>query len=291
MRRKLFLVLAVVCIAALFAGVFAGCNNGDGNGGGAVAGDKIFIEGATLEEILTALENAESLTFLSEYREVGTYKGEEYRLKTTVQYYLTREGYICESSGTEVIGSEADPVDGIEYCYRSGEINYLICFGDVGYDSGDHAYKVLAQYSPDMYAENLYACGAGNFSGMVTEDANGDLVTVGMSGESIEGAYVKLNGSSIEIGWEEEYSDENYDTKGTYRFVWSGVNATTVEIPAEVRAVEAEAEWSSDVNYNGVRYKKATDADGNEYYYVVSGVGEGAVPEKTINTLPVRERA
>ena len=63
MRRKLFLVLAVVCIAAVFAGVFAGCNNGDGKGGGSTgAGDKIFTEGATLEDILTALENAESFT-------------------------------------------------------------------------------------------------------------------------------------------------------------------------------------------------------------------------------------
>ena len=66
MRRRLFLVLAVVCIAAVFAGVFAGCNNGDGKGGGgnggAAVGDKIFAEGATLEDILTTLENAESFT-------------------------------------------------------------------------------------------------------------------------------------------------------------------------------------------------------------------------------------
>lgn len=292
MRKKLFLVLAVVCCIAVFAGVFAGCNNGDGKGSGGStgAGDKIFTEGATLEEILTALENAESLTFSTEYQEVGTYNGEEYRLKTTVQFYLTREGYICESSSTEVIGSEADPADGIEYCYRSGEINYRIYFGDVGYDSGDHAYKEFAQYSPDMYAENLYACGAGNFSGMVTEDANGDLVTVGMSGESIEGAYVKLNGNSIEIGWEEEYSDEYYDTKDTYRLVWSGVNATTIDIPADVRALEAQAEWSESVTYNGIVYGKAEDEQG-EYYYVDNKNDASAVPEETINGLPVRKDA
>ena len=198
----------------------------------------------------------------------------------------------CSQDATTVTAmAAADPADGIEYCYRSGEINYRIYFGDVGYDSGDHAYKELAQYSPDMYVEDLRDYGAGNFSGMVTEDASGELVTVGMSGESIEGAYVKLNGSSIEIGWEEEYSDENYDTKDTYRLVWSGVNATTIDIPADVRALEAEAEWADSVYYNGVHYEKATDADGNEYYYVVSDVGEGAGIEETINGLPVRERA
>ena len=108
-----------------------------------------------------------------------------------------------------------------------------------------------------------------------------------MSGESIEGAYVKLNGNSIEIGWEEEYSDEYYDTKDTYRLVWSGVNATTIDIPADVRALEAQAEWSESVTYNGMVYGKAEDEQG-EYYYVVSDVGEGVSIEETINGLPVR---
>ena len=73
MRRKLFLVLAVVCCIAVFAGVLAGCNNGDGKGGGGStgAGDKIFTEGATLQDILTALENAESLTYW--YTQEGEY--------------------------------------------------------------------------------------------------------------------------------------------------------------------------------------------------------------------------
>ena len=68
---------------------------------------------------------------------------------------------------------------------------------------------------------------------------------------------------------------------------WSGVNATTVEISDEIRALEAEAEWSNYVYYNEVRYTKMTDADGSEYYVVTSAPAD-AVIEETINTLPVR---
>ena len=100
------------------------------------------------------------------------------------------------------------------------------------------------------------------------------------------GAYVKLNGDSLEIGYEETYSNyANWHERVTH--IISGVNATTVEIPDEVRALEAEAEWSDYVNYNGVSYSKRTDTDGSEYY-VVTYNPDGAVIEETINTLPVR---
>ena len=65
------------------------------------------------------------------------------------------------------------------------------------------------------------------------------------------------------------------------------MTATTVEIPDEIKALEAEAEWPGYVNYNGVDYRKETDADGSEYY-VVSYAPADAVIEETINTLPVR---
>ncbi len=50
----------------------------------------------------------------------------------------------------------------------------------------------------------------------------------------------------------------------------------------------AEAEWSLWVNYKGVTYRKEIDENGQEYYYVHEKDDESAVPETTINTLPVR---
>ena len=60
--------------------------------------------------------------------------------------------------------------------------------------------------------------------------------------------------------------------------------------PTEIAAEKANASWQDSVYYNGVNYEKGTDAEGKEYYYVYYKENESAVPEKTINTLPVKER-
>ena len=51
---------------------------------------------------------------------------------------------------------------------------------------------------------------------------------------------------------------------------------------------ETEADWADSVSYNGVSYQKAEDEYGE--YYRVASVQDGAVPEETINGLPVKER-
>lgn len=64
------------------------------------------------------------------------------------------------------------------------------------------------------------------------------------------------------------------------------VNSTEIEIPdVDLSA----ATWSDRVEYNGITYRKDTDSDGNEYYYV-NYDPESAEPETSINTLPVKPR-
>ena len=286
MRKKLFLVLAVVCIAAVFAGVFAGCNNGDGKGSG--EGAKIFTEGASLEEILTALEKADSFTYSEEYQEVGTYNGQDYRRGYLVEYRLTKDAYFCMQSSTDELTGESSPEVFTAYTYRADGVNY-----DIG--DGYSAVKSFVQYDPEKYDDVARMMGIYFISGLVAEDESGNIVVMidNINSDIIEGtAYVRLNGSSIEIGWEENIYDEEggYDSRATVKYTWSGVNATTIDIPADVRALEADAEWEDYVDYNEVEYRKVTDADGNEYYEVYRVFEEGAVPEETINGLPVRER-
>ena len=121
-------------------------------------------------------------------------------------------------------------------------------------------------------------------------DTDGNIVinNVNILGYVEGTGYVRLNGSNIEIGWEEEYSDEDGIRLTKYKMTWSGVNATTVEISDEIRALEVEAEWSNYVYYNEVRYTKMTAPDGSEYYVVDGFTPTDAVIEETINTLPVR---
>ena len=276
----MLLVLAIVACAAIG---LAACNESGKDGGG--AGDRIFTEDASLDDIIAALKNAESLTYSAEYHEVGTYKGEDYHLESTAQNRATEEGCIYENSSSEVIGAKTvDSSSGYACQYRSDGVDYSITFGDVGFVSDDYAYKNLAQYDPDKHKVIVFAVGQ-TLSGYVTTDPNGNLMVA--EDTLIEGTdYVKLNGTSIEIGWDVKYSDEEYDTIIKHKFVWSGVNATTIEIPAEVKAMESQAVWADYVDYNGVDYFKAEDEYGE--YYIAYPIQDGAVPEETINGLPVR---
>ena len=279
MKKKLCLLMALVCCVAVFAVAFAACNNGDGksggNGGG--AGDVIFTEDASLEDIIAALENAESMTLTIVTQEVGTHNGDPFQYDVFTQYTFMRDAYTV----AQTVESD-EPAEAKFYFYRSDGLDYSVY-------TAEDTYKDLALYEPDMYSEVMYNLGAGLILSYVTTDANGNMIVTGDGADIIEGtAYIKLNGSSMEIYWEQRYVDEDYDIKQIYKYTYSGVNATTVEIPDEVRALEAEAEWSLWVNYKGVRYRKEIDENGQEYYYVHEKDDESAVPETTINTLPVR---
>ena len=284
------MVLAVVCIAAVFAGVFAGCNNGDGNGGGAVAGDKIFIEGATLQEIITALENAESFTQTQWWKESGTdHWGDEYTDEVTYRYEVTDSAVVQYSESFE----GAEPTSSVFAQYRSGDIDYEMEYAESGEIYG--CSKSLAAIDPDLYSYEAEFFGVERFGDMPVKYADGKISFDHESAENnaingyVKGSgYVKLVGSSIEIGWSYEDPDDLGDAIEKHKFSISGVNTTTVEIPDEVRALEAEAEWSLWVDYKGVTYRKEIDENGQEYYYVHEKDDESAVPETTINTLPVR---
>ena len=147
----------------------------------------------------------------------------------------------------------------------------------------------VEKYSEELIG-NTYERQVDEIEGLLTADENGNIVvnTDNIFGRYVEGsAYVRLLGNSLELGYIEDLSDAYSTDVTSYKWTISGVNATTVEIPDEVRALEAEAEWPGYVNYNGVLYSKRTDTDGSEYYVVTSAPAD-AVIEETINTLPVR---
>ena len=99
--------------------------------------------------------------------------------------------------------------------------------------------------------------------------------------------YARLEGDKLAFGWTYKESDAEGYVSYSYEFVYSKVNATDVVIPEELKELAYDADWADYVHYNGVRYQKAEDGYG-EYYRVYS-VQDGAVPEETINGLPVRE--
>ena len=286
--------MALVCCVAVFAVAFAACNDNDGksgNGGG--TGDVIFTEDASLEDILTALENAESYTYWytqeSEYSYVSG--GEIYRDKGTYEYKLTKDamGLYAEYHENESVFIDR------AYNYRSDGVDYTIMLSDDPTGASESAEKSLAEVDPDIYTHVFYDMGAVELAHYLTTDTDGKIVinVAEMDEGYVQGSgYVKLTGNSIEIGYGFDYgTDDVYGVdRGSVTLIWRGVNATAVEIPGEVRALEAEAEWADRVTYNGILYEKAEDENGEEYYYVYYVYDESADPEETINTLPVRER-
>ena len=287
MRKKLFLVLAVVCIAAVFAGVFAGCNNGDGKDGGVAAGDKIFTEGATLQGIFTALENAESVSFVYDYTVRFFNDPEEIEAQATyrqIAEYTQTMMHESLDNTTVYADGTTDGYFGDSYAFAEGDMVYMISSyrpsGEEAEIDGTKCMSKYSEFSAAEYSANLVEA----IEYMLTEK---DGKVVFNEAEAPEGyvagsGYVVLEGSVLRIGYKEE--SETSAQEFEYRI--SGINATTVTVPAEIAAEKANASWQETVHYNGVTYEKREDANGE--YYVAE---VGAVPEETINGLPVRERA
>ena len=286
MRKKVLALFALICCFVMTLGVFVACNDDTGTGGNG-AGDSIFNEGASLDDIITALENAESFTLTTTQHRMSQIGDFNLTEDATSEYRINKTAYSYTASSTDIEGKHEHEN---HYEYRSNGIDYSI---SLSYSDGVYADGNIEKSTTQTNGNDYFVNGYNNLFTLITEfltanDKNEIIVNVPDSYVSyVEGsAYVKLNGDSLEIGYEETYSDyANWHERVTH--IISGVNATTVEIPDEVRALESEAEWSDYVNYNGVSYSKRTDADGSEYY-VVTYNPDGAPIEETINTLPVR---
>ena len=288
MRKKVLTLFSLICCLVMALGVFVACNDDTGTGGDG-AGDSIFNEGASLDDIITALENAESFTLTTIQNRSASFG--DFNLLTeddTSEYRINKTADSYTASSTDIEGKHEREN---HYEYRSNGIDYSIrlSYSDGVYADGD-VEKSTTQTNGDDYFVNGY----NNLLTSITEfltanDKNEIIVNVPDSYVNyVEGsAYVKLNGDSLEIGYEETYSNYAIWHERVTHII-SGVNATTVEVPDEVRALESEAEWSDYVNYNGVLYSKRTDTDGSEYYVVDGFTSTDAPIEETINTLPVR---
>ena len=292
MRTNVLTLFAIVCCLVMALGVFVACNDDTGTGGDG-AGDSIFNEGASLDDIITALENAESLTYTLEYNYEGTDDSgayyseyvEQYKIASNTQFVTAIQ--ILRTNGSE----EMYAVD--EYTWLANGIYYSVRTESENYNETTveetTVEKNLAPVKPLLaYIDNMDAVWADTIERCLAIDEEGNIVPNELYISDryvVDNAYVRFNGNSLEIGY--DYSDLYTNMVMSEKHIISGVNATTADIPDEVRALEVEAEWSNYVDYNEVRYTKTIDADGSEYY-IVTYNPDGAVIEETINTLPVR---
>ena len=234
-------------------------------------GDVIFTEDASLEEIIAALENADSFTMETKVS-YSTVHGEETSSTVADSIVMVSRNamYITVTDGGIIREEWLDFIEGNE-SYQVGRLY------ENGTENKTVKRKNLLSNTDPFDRESIYA-----ISILLTEE-DGKIVPDPDS--PVEGTVsVRLEGDRLVIG----VSDENDNEKATTEYVWSKVNATAVVISDETKVLAYEADWADSVSYNGVSYQKAEDEYG-EYYRVVS-VQDGAAPEETINGLPVKER-
>lgn len=271
MRRKLFLVLAVVCCIAVFAGVFAGCNNGDGKGG---EGAKIFTEGASYEDVCNALAKAEFYQFVN-----------------TIKYTSDKESYTAIYTNTftldfghfnVVVDYSSEPDYYYDYyIFTDGEYFYQI---SIEYSGGDKTVTAEKQFAEYMSAEDHFVSADEALYEMDIVEKDGGLA---VDAEIDSGVYMRCEGSALYVVIPDSGVDEEGGAyEGQYEYCIRGVNAK-YSMPDEIKAMKADAVWASELEYNKIYYQKAEDEQG-EYYYVDNKNDASAVPEETINGLPVR---
>ena len=283
---KLFTALVTLAVVATLCVLLVACDpdgkKGEDSTGG---GDAIFTEGVTLAELTEKINAAESFVW------------------SCIDTYTDSTGVCIENCNTTYA------LDGETYYvtqdYEDDPTYYECSYSADGYDYDAYihedgptsVYKSLSKYGATAeLATELLETFKKEYVLDCLKEVDGKIVfneknTLVDSEDYVEGSgYVRLNGNCLEYGYREieEYDGETtiYDRAMTL----SLVNAYSFEITPELKEAEKTATWVDYVRYNGVTYRKAVDeATGEEYYYVSSN-SDGATPETTINTLPVKPR-
>ena len=283
MRKRAVALLLVLALVACAAIGLAACNEGGKDGGGG-AGDRIFTEDASLAEIISALENAESFTM--EYRATNMYINNGEVFSESYNIVTVGKTAAYELSTGEFDG-EVHKYDAAKFT-KGGEIYLVDRFNEI-YDEISDDYIITDEMVPESIEKNLVSNSdpvAYEYiillSHLLTEE-NGKIVIDPEVAIYYTDLYLRLEGDRLVIGYIEVHDNE----RAIIEYVYSKVNATDVVIPEELKELAYDADWADRVYYNGVSYRKAKDGYGE--YYCVYSVQDGAVPEETINGLPVRE--
>ena len=288
MKRKVLALLLVLAVVASAAIGLAACNEGGKDGDG--AGDRIFTEDASLDDIITALKNAESLTFVYDYTVRFFNDPEEIEGQATyrvIQEYTRNLVHYSMDNTTVYTDGTTDGYFDDCYMFAEGNMVYMIdSYRPSGEETEISATKCMSKYSEPALAE--YSAGFVEMIEHMLTEKDGKVVF--NEAEATEGyvagsGYVVLEGNVLRMG----YKDESETSVHEFEYRVSGINATTPTVPAEMAAEKANASWEKYVHYNGVDYVKEVDENGDEYYKVQTGHDEGAVIEETINGLPVKK--
>ena len=306
-KRTLFIFIALIFAVCVSCAFLAGCADNETNKDDVsnvddnvsdtdfdytlVTGDEIFNEGVTLEEIYDYLYN--------------------FTKSSTVEY--TAEFSSNNYHEIDKIKYQSNNVEYFNYGYSekySDDILYKDVFEEIAFIQNDCIYQYNYNFAVEQTQEKYIKELTKNFlqydinkADIAAEIAIGYLLEengkIVVAIEDILGddkqkynvsSYIYLKGNLLEFGYllEGKAGSEYEGYKEQFDYKAYGINSTEIEIPDVDLST---ATWSDTVEYNGITYRKDTDSDGNEYYYVdYYNSSSSAEPETTINTLPVKPR-
>lgn len=238
---KFFTALVTLAVVATMCVLLVACDpdgkKGEDSTGG---GDAIFTEGVTLAELTEKLNAAESFR----YEQYFTSIEEELGYDTYVYKYIP---HAYAFVGTYHYFGD-DDVTVIEEQYES----YVCASGDYSYISTRgpenviESSKTSAEYVNGIDEERVFCY---DFLNEYLTEKDGKIVfdeeRLAATDESyVTGSgYVKLSGTSIEVGCSFDGFRSGMFGIGAVKYVISDVNATTVTIPDYIKAAEKDAVW------------------------------------------------
>lgn len=244
-KRRIFrIVTALIALAvvATMCVLLVACDPEGKKGGETAAGggDAIFTEGVTLAELTEKLNAAESFTLSQYYSNVDERLGDD----TCVYKFAIR--MMSFQSETQYFGDDKNSIlttNYENYTYVQGEWVYSAARD---YENTIYAEKSSLTHNVDEYFESVISGTIEYCLGYIVEK-DGKIVFNEAWGSTQEdyvagSGYVRLGGTSVEIG----YKESGGDGISEVRYVISDVNATTVTIPDYIKAAEKDAVWQEE---------------------------------------------
>ena len=238
-----------------------------------------FTESSSLAEIIAAMKNADS--YVLEVRTLVCTEEGDFVSDGKFRYLLT-ENAVCVLESSNDYSASSDVTT---YTQR-----YRYIKGDVFYVAKTNLANNVESFSKNLVANTDESeLPLSNLREIYLEALNylyDDNGTVAVDGDG----RVTIGDGTLSLHIRCEENEPSGTQNVCYIYNIEYINSVTVTVPPEVVQQESGAEWRAIVEYNGISYSKAVDETTGEEYYYVAYAPDGATPETTINTLPVKPR-
>ena len=289
MKKKLCLLMALVCCVAVFAVAFAACNDG-GKGGSGNGG--VFSSDMSYDEFfntITSMENwTETMEIAQAYGDAEPVLTQKFTFKWDGEEFSSE--YYDDYQANELRRSYGFTEDGVSYQIDERNYDFDDDYNAVVTDefSVYEAEKALSPYYLWLWKEEITA-DATEYSPMLAgyvgrefvalessmtyvmlgvTERDGKIVYSGLwdpdPDYEIDGmyeGYLEFRGNGIVVGYRWDYMDEGERYRGYAEFSVKDVGVTDAEVPDRIRAMKGECEWVESVSIGNVRYDKPEDVD------------------------------